>query len=113
MEKYTVRDFDRQFPDDDSCLEWLKDSRWPDGIPCGKCDKITKHHRVTGRPCYACDRCGNHVYPMADTILEDSRPPLKLWFHAMFVMAHTRTGISAKQIEREAGVTEKTAWRLF
>jgi transposase len=36
-----------------------------------------------------------------------------LWFYAVFLMAQTRCGISAKQLERELGVTYKTAWRMF
>jgi transposase-like protein len=112
MQKYTIKDFDREFPDDDACLEWLKNNRWPDGIFCEKCHKTTKHHRVTKRPAYACD-CGNHIYPMAGTILEHSATPLRLWFHAMFLMGSTRCGISAKQLQRELGVTYKTAWRIF
>ena len=50
---------------------------------------------------------------MAGTIYEDSRTPLKLWFYGIFLMAQTRCGISAKQLERELGVTYKTAWRMF
>ena len=38
---------------------------------------------------------------------------LILWWHAIYLMAQTRCGISAKQLERELGVTYKTAWRMF
>ena len=113
QEHYTIKDFNRDFPTDDACLEWLKNNRWPDGIYCKKCQRITKHHKVSDRSAYACDFCGNHVYPMAGTILEHSATPLRLWFHAMFLMASTRCGISAKQLQRELGVTYKTAWRMF
>jgi len=111
--KYTINDFNQDFPDDSACLEWLKDYLYPRGIKCPKCDKVTKHHRVTKRACYACDRCGNHIYPMAGTIFEKSVTPLKLWFYAIYLMSSTRCGISAKQIQRETGVTYKTAWRMF
>jgi len=50
---------------------------------------------------------------MANTIFEGSTTPLKYWFHAIYIMSSTRCGISAKQLQREIGVTYKTAWRMF
>ncbi len=113
MKKYTTKDFDQEFPNDDTCLEWLKNYRWPNGIHCVKCQKITKHHRIKNRTSYSCDYCGNQVYPTAGTIFHKSATPLRVWFQAIYRMASTRCGISAKQIQRETGVTYKTAWRMF
>ncbi len=112
--RYTINDFNRQFPDDAACLEHLKEQRFPDGIArCEKCQKDRKHYRINGRPVYSCDHCGTQISPMAGTIFEHSSTSLRLWYYAMYLMASTRCGISAKQIQRETGVTYKTAWRMF
>ncbi len=113
MLPYTMKDFQKQFPDDATCLEWLKNRLYPDGIFCDACQTVTKHHRVKSRPSYSCDHCGHHVHPTADTIFHKSPTPLTTWFYAVYLMASTRCGISAKQIQRETGVTYKTAWRMF
>jgi transposase len=113
MTRFTKKDFDKMFPDDATCLEWLKNRLYPDGIFCNACQAVTKHHRVKSRPSYSCDHCGHHVHPTADTIFHKSPTPLTTWFYAVYLMASTRCGISAKQIERETGVTYKTAWRMF
>ncbi len=113
MAKYTKKMFEQEFPNDDACLDWLKEYRWPDGIYCPTCDKITKHHRIKNRPCYKCDFCGHEVYPTAGTIFHKSTTPLKVWFEAIFWMATTRSGRSAKELQRITGVTYKTAWRMF
>ncbi len=113
MARYTFKDFERDFPTDDACLEWLKNYLYPDGIFCETCNVITKHHKVASRKSYSCQFCGHHVHPTADTIYHKSSTSLKTWFHAIYLMASTRCGISAKQLERETGVTYKTAWRMF
>ena len=116
-QKYTIADFNCEFPDDDACLTHIFHARWPDGITIcdsAKCGSVERrHHRVSGRKAYACDYCGKHIYPMAGSIFEKSTTPLKSWFYAMYLMGQTRCGISAKQIQRETGVTYKTAWRMF
>src|SRR5882762_9144840 len=112
--RLTVETFLERFPNDEACLEYLKEKRMPGGVThCLKCQQERKHHRVTGRPAYACDYCGSMISPMAGTIFEHSSTSLRLWFYAMYLMGSTRCGISAKQIQRETGVTYKTAWRMF
>jgi transposase-like protein len=113
-QRYTIADFNADFPNDDACLTHIFLSRWPDGITtCDKCHMERKHYRVTGRTAYACDHCGNHIYPLAGTIFEKTTTSLRIWFYAMYQIGSTRCGVSAKQIQRETGVTYKTAWRIF
>lgn len=77
------------------------------------CQKGTKHHRISGRKVYGCDYCGHQISPTAGTIFHKSDTPLTKWFYAIYLVAHNRTDMSAKQLERELGVTYKTAWRMF
>ena len=113
---YTVSDFQEEFPNDDACLTYLwrqLHSAEGEHADCPKCGRTRRFHRVRSRQSYSCDTCGHHLHPTAGTIFEKSTTPLRLWFHAIFVLSHTRCGISAKQLEREIGVTYKTAWRMF
>jgi Transposase zinc-ribbon domain len=110
---YTAADFNAEFRNDDLCLEYIREQRWPAAvIHCVKCDNRSKHHRVTGRTAYACGNCGNQIYPLAGTIFANSRMPLKKWFYAIYLLGSTDCSITAKQLQREIGVTYKTAWRL-
>src|SRR5438552_10305242 len=113
----TLFEFEQRFPNDGSCLDWLVGHFYPNGrdglIPCPKCGKETKHYRVKGRTCFECQFCGHQEYPMRGTIFEGSSTSLRLWFYAIYIMASTRCGISAKQLEREVGVSYPTAHRMF
>ncbi|RJO62127.1 MAG: IS1595 family transposase [Dehalococcoidia bacterium] len=111
--KFTKKDFAKMFPDNDSCLEWLKNHLYPDGIYCPICKQITPHAKLRQRPVYACDICRHQISPLAYTIFHKSTTPLKTWFEAIFEMSTTRTGYSAKALQRSTGVTYKTAWRMF
>lgn len=113
---YSLMEFLQDYPDDATCLDFLWRERYAeDGshAECTKCKQVRKFHKVKERPAWDCDSCGHHLHPLAGTIFEKSSTSLKLWFYAMFLMTSTRCGISAKQLERELGVTYKTAWRMF
>src|SRR5919204_1480531 len=116
---YSLIEFMREYPDDNSCLEWLWRTRHAaDGETayCPKCDRERRFKRyacATRRQSWTCTACGHHVHPTAGTIFHKSSTSLHLWFYAMYILASTRCAISAKQLERELGVNYKTAWRMF
>src|SRR3989338_1700241 len=111
--KFSLRQFKRKYGTHKTCLETIKQLRFPDNMECPKCKKQTVFYPVRERSSFACNFCGWHVYPLAGTIFEKSSTPLDLWIFAMYLMVQTRSGISAKQFERMLGVTYKTAWRIF
>lgn len=113
IKQFSFTDFLKQFPTDDSCLEEIKKLRYPKGIPCIQCKKITKYYKVHNRNAYSCEYCRYQVYPLTKTIFEKSTTPLRLWFFCIFLMTQTRGKISIRQLQDELGVTYKTAWRMY
>src|SRR4029079_7994013 len=115
---YSVMEFMAEFANDAACLEWLWRNRYSsDGIHarCPMCDhtrELARDGTSQQRQSWTCMGCGHHLHPTAGTIFHKSSTSLHLWFYAMYLMTSTRCGISAKQLERELGVTYKTAWRM-
>jgi transposase len=112
--RFTFNEFNAQFPDDDACLAWFMEKRYAGSRAlCSYCKVERLHHKIAGKKAWACDHCGTYISPLAGTIFEKSSTSLRLWFYSIYLMSATRCGISAKQIQRETGVTYKTAWRIF
>jgi transposase len=112
-------EFMREFPDDAACMDYLWRSRFSsDGehAHCPRCDRerrFKRYETTRTRHVWKCTSCTQELSPTAGTIFHKSSTSLHLWFYAMWIMTSTRCGVSAKQLERELGVTYKTAWRMF
>lgn len=113
MAKYTFKEFQTEYPNDEACLAQLMRVNYGGTeIVCPACGVETKFHPMAKRRAYACQDCGHHVYPCAGTIFHKSSTKLTLWFFAMYLMTSTRHGVAAKELQRQLGVTYKTAWRM-
>lgn len=110
--KFTITEFRKRYPDDNACLDEIFKLRYSDLKKCPECDKETKFHRVKNRRCYECQWCGYQIYPTQGTVFEKTTTPLIYWFYAIYLMTATRSGVSAKELERQLGVTYKCAWRI-
>lgn len=112
MKQINVRQFFNQFPDDDACLAHLFNVRFGQGHECPKCERRAKWYRLDSEIAFSCQWCGHHIHPQVGTIFAKSRTPLQLWFYAVFLFTTSRHGVSAKELQRQLGVTYKTAHRM-
>ena len=110
--RLTVGEFFARFPDEDACLTHIMEVRYGLRHVCQACGVEGTFHKLAGRKAFSCSSCGDHVYPCAGTIFQDSRTPLRVWFYAIYLFVTTRHGVSGKELERTLGVTYKTAWRM-
>ncbi len=109
---FSVREFFKRFPDDEACLEHIFNVRFGERHVCDACGVESTFHRMSNRRAWACAACGDHLYPTAGTIFQDTRTPLQVWFYAIYLFVTTRHGVSGKELQRQLGVTYKTAWRI-
>lgn len=111
--KLSFNTFIKRFPNEETCLEEIVNMRFPSGIVCKSCQRVTKHYKLKNHPIYSCKFCRTQVSPLTDTLFEKSSTPLSVWFYALFLMTQTRAEISARTLAAELDVTYKTAWRMY
>ena len=107
-DKYSILNLKGQFPDDGACLEHIFATTHSYECSCGG-----RYSRVKRRLQFQCSKCRHQIAPMVNTIFEKSCTPLTMWFHAIFIFSNAKSGVSAKELERQLGVTYKTAWRML
>jgi len=101
--KYTIKDLRKEFATEDKCLEYVFKQKY---------GSVEGYYRVSDRKCWAHKDTGHQIHPLAGTIFAKSSTPLTLWFHAIFLFSSSKNGVSAKELQRQLGVTYKTAWRM-
>jgi transposase len=107
-----IAQFFKQFRDDETCLQHLFDVRFGQGYECPSCERPSKWFRIKAERAYSCQFCGHHLHPTVGTPFQQTRTPLQLWFYAIYLFTTTRNGVAAKELQRQLGVTYKTAWRM-
>src|SRR5215208_4240386 len=109
----TIMDFQERFATEAACLEYLAASRWPGGFECPACGG--RRAWVLGRRhLWECADCRQQTSVTAGTVMHGTRTPLRLWFWAAYLVATHTPGISAKQLQRQLGLSRyETAWLIL
>jgi transposase len=110
--KFTIKQFNNKYRTDDDCLQSVFEHRYGTLKICPECNKETNFYKVRHRMCYACQYCSYQLFPLAGTIFHKTSTSLRLWFYAIFLFSKSKNGVSGMELQRQLGVTQKTAWRM-
>ena len=106
--RYGIKSLEKDFSTDEDCLEFIFDAQHSRKCSCGG-----SYSLKAGRRQYQCSKCRFQIAPASNTLFHKSDTPLTLWFKAILIFSNAKSGISAKELERQLEVTYKTAWRIL
>lgn len=111
-----IRELPKACSDERAAVEFFEAQRWPNGAFCPVCasvdvyqmrDTATGERQANYR--WRCRDCKKQFTVRVGTIMEDSPVKLSAWAFAFWQACAGKKGVSAKQIERQTGVSYKTA----
>ena len=107
--------FEKLFPNEEACDNYLVANRWPKGIHCPRCGSTNVYPLQTMKFKWECPDCregGAYRFShLVGTIFENTKIDLRDWFKVIHLMLGAKKGISALQIQRHMGFgSYKTAW---
>jgi Transposase zinc-ribbon domain/ISXO2-like transposase domain len=106
-------EFQQRFAAEAACWEYLAACRWPDGFACPACG-ARRAWVLERRHLWQCADCHAQTSVTAGTVMHGTRTPLRLWFWAAYLVATHDPGISAKQLQRQLGLSRyETAWLIL
>lgn len=109
----SLPDFQRLFPDEAACAQFLANVRWPDGFVCPNCG-ATDYYKHGTRRTYICAQCKKQTHLTAGTIMHKSKMPLLMWFYGIFIVTTLTPGISAVQFQKMMGLSRyETAYQML
>jgi transposase-like protein len=104
--------FQQRFSNEDACIKYLYQTRWPDGWVCPKCQS-KKSYYIEHRHVYECSECHYQASVTARTIFHKTRTSLHLWFLAIFLVTTDKRGFSSLGLSKMLGISQKRAWLML
>jgi transposase-like protein len=115
----TLGEFERLFPNEESCWTYLLLRRWPEGPRCPRCNNDHVYESKARPWHWQCKKCGaNSRAPYrfslkTGTVFEETKLPLRMWYKVLLLMLTSKKGISALQIHRLLGTgSYRSAWYM-
>lgn len=127
MSKTNILTLSEQIPTEAAAYEYLEGMRWNGNPECPHCgntdrcyfltpkdgtDRKTSTGAATQRRLWKCSACRKKFSVLTGTVMHGTKIPVRTWVFVLFEMAASKNGVSAREIERKYGVTNRAAWFL-
>jgi len=105
----------KQFPTQESCIEFLENQRFAKGYYCTYCGstKVSRHKEQGRRSRLQCSDCKKSFSVTVGTIFHNTKLDLRKWFWMISMMINAKKGISACQVARELEIRRPTVWSVM
>jgi hypothetical protein len=112
----SLPEFQKVFPDDRACENYLESIRWPDGFICPICGVVGDPYRFPTRTSVVlrCRVCKKNTSLTAGTVMQQTHTPLSIWFWGAYLVTTQTPGQSALQFQRQLGLSRyETAFQIL
>ena len=105
----SIFEFQKMFPDERSCMEYLSNLKWKNGFVCKKCGHT---HYCKGNKEFdrQCTKCRHTESVTAGTLFHKVKFSILKAFWIIYYMSTSKKGISSTELSRKLQLRQKTAW---
>ena len=105
IRRMLLNQFDKRFPDEDSCIDYFRRIREPALPHCPKCG-CANYNWAAGKQDFECKECRHRIPLTKGTVMEYSKRPLQFWFYTMHLMTSIKQVLSAKEVQHQLGMNQ-------
>lgn len=106
----TLLEVQKKYNTQAKCLKLLEKLRWGKVVKCTYCHSTKTAPIKSEQGRHTCKNCKRSFSVFVDTIFEDTRLELPKWFIVITMMLNAKSGIAAKEIQRNIGGSYKTSY---
>ena len=98
-----IINFINRFPDEASCIDFIKEQRSQQGVICKKCTG-SRHYWLENKHSFQCASCGFRTSIRSGTVMENSNLPIRIWMMTITFITATKKGFSASELQKQLGM---------
>lgn len=106
-----LADFDKKFPDEQSCIEYLEKMRWNGAVVCPYCTNTSTCKVQEGKK-HRCNKCKRNFTVITKTRLAGTKISARLWLRTMFLLSTYKKGYTSLQLSKDLNLSYTTAWNV-